>query len=464
MSLRLRDLRPFPSAQEACTLLWSLMRLQPRPTAGKRAASPRYTATAGPGSPLPLLLPILLEGLRRDADGSSRQLSPHDLACAFWAVGVAAAVKPGTAVRAFRDGSMLVESRSGSVGSDEDEDGADGAHLSEAAAGGSPLSSLGSPKPSSSGNPSVWDLVPALVPLLSRVAPSDFHAEDLARIHHADLLLRAARKEADRERANSLSLPSQHPQMRGGWHQLNSSEGESSRARESAGRHPNVGFGADTPLASASDAAKESRPVCSPEAGMLGGEDAGDGYVGLSNYGAGANVSTMALNDCYGPNAADAMIPDSGRSAYDDGADAALLGTAGSGGAGSPLGRFGRVLMIQGREVVDVSHFSTPNAECGDLQGSEGDAAVPLPWWKDVGLSVLPAPLAEAAAAGARTAAAERYGTARSTSPSRPFAAGASWRHEVLTVSVDIGGYGFRHGFAPTCGLFLQRAYFHVKS
>ena len=102
------------------------MRLQPRPAAGP-GRSPRYTATAGPGSALPLLLPHLLEGLRReaaprgdgggtDADdgggggggggGDDGALSPHDLACAFWAVGVAAAVNPRAAVSAFREGRM----------------------------------------------------------------------------------------------------------------------------------------------------------------------------------------------------------------------------------------------------------------------------------------------------------------------------------------------------------------------
>ena len=61
-----RSLHLTPPHQEACNLLWSLMRLQPRPAAGP-GRSPRYTATAGPGSALPLLLPHLLEGLRREA-------------------------------------------------------------------------------------------------------------------------------------------------------------------------------------------------------------------------------------------------------------------------------------------------------------------------------------------------------------------------------------------------------------
>ena len=411
-SLTLYLLLPGPPLQEACNLLWALMRLQPHPpaTAGgsKRAASPKYAAAAGPGSALPLLLAALLPNAAAEPLGAAHvgsiceALGPHDLKNAFWAVGIAAAVRPKAAVTAFtgrlraelqreggsgiRGGGDEAESLEGDTAIDWEQQGRGRGRAEEEGASAGPRSAA------------IWDLLPGLVLQLSRLPASAFRREDLAALHRADLVLRSARGEAE---ATLLAAATA-----GRW-----GGGREAAAVSARGRHK-------------TDGSVDEDGGATPVGGAHCSYDATGSRLGsaLTASAAAAAHTIIAEGGCAQP--VDiwphGLSEDPPHSQQD------------SGGSSS---RFGAVSLIQGRPVIDVSHFTRCSGGPDAGGGGSASGRQQLPWWEDPSASLLPEYLSAAAAAAARELASEQHSAAGATTKGGGRPPGTVWLHEVAMVS-----------------------------
>ena len=476
---------PLLTPREACNLLWAWMRLRPDPRGGsgggggeggasgrssKRRSGPeRYIAESASGSPLPFLVSELLTGLRQDDRGRQGQvvtsedygdgdeepdsfspmvgspLSPHDLATTFWAVGVAAAVRPEAAAAAFADGRALRSSLEGGKGAGVKESLADSSPSEE----GSDASGPSSPSrpgdlPFGQRQVSVFDLVPELASLLSDIPPSAFPPGDLAAVHRADLLLRGARMRA----------------------------AAAARGGTGARRMTRAGTGGRKGTFTAGG---ESSPQDLP--GLMSEE--GEGRRDSSDSGRSGDLD-LDLDEASGSNRAGAMDaplpsafhgcpPSSARPSGDVHSSGRVHVATGSSFGSSDqesddaqqaLAQFGVLEMVDGRAVVDVSHFSShtlyPDPLGNETVGRSGSSSETSGsvqravqrgayevdeklWWEDASLSVLPVPLAEAVAAAAREEMSEVAtggggggGGRGGGGAGSPY--GSAWRHEVLAV------------------------------